>query len=198
MKVVEVNAKGLACPQPVVLTTKALDEIECGEVIVSVTGEVARDNVMRMAESRGCTVSHEMKDDSFILRIAKVSSQQASHRVAAKEGAGESLAYLFDADFIGSNRELGKVLVNGFLNAIEVLPERTSTIVLISTGVKLATSGSYVLETLSKLCDSGFTLLICGTCLDFFNIRDKVRVGTVSNALTIMETLTNADKIVKF
>jgi len=198
MKVVEVNAEGLTCPQPVVLTKKALDKIERGEVIVSVTSEVARDNVQRMAESSGCTVSLEMKDHTFIVRITKVPSQKASHQVAEEEGAGEALAYLFDADFIGGNRELGKVLVNGFLNAIEALPQRTSTIILISTGVKLATTGSYALDTLSKLCDSGFTLLICGTCLDFFNIRDKVQVGTVSNALAIMEALTNANKVVKF
>jgi selenium metabolism protein YedF len=199
MKVVEVNAEGLACPQPVVLTKKALDEIERGEVIVSVTSEVARDNVKRMAESSGCSVSLEMKDDTFIVRITKVPLQKASHQVAdEEEGAGETVAYLFDADFIGSNRELGKVLINGFLNAIEALPKRTSTIVLISTGVKLATTGSYVLEPLTKLCDSGFTLLICGTCLDFFNIREKVQVGTVSNALVIMETLINASKVVKF
>jgi tRNA 2-thiouridine synthesizing protein A len=55
-----------------------------------------------------------------------------------------------------------------------------------------------VLDTLSKLKESGFEMLICGTCLDFFKIRDKVQIGTISNALEIMETLTNADKVIKF
>ena len=200
MEKVEVNAKGLACPQPVVLTKNALGEIEEGKVVVTVDSELARDNVKRMAESEGCSVSIENQgDDVYSLHLTKVGSSTASQVLATeKKLTQEPLVYLFDADFIGGNRELGKVLVNGFLNAIPSLPKRKSTIILISNGVKLATSGSYVLDTLKKFEQKGFTVLICGTCLDFFKIREKVEVGTISNALEIMEALTNAAKVVKF
>jgi tRNA 2-thiouridine synthesizing protein A len=200
MKKVEVNAKGLACPQPVVLTKNALGEIEEGKVVVIVDSELARDNVKRMAETEGCSVSIEDQgDDVYSLHLTKVSSSTASQVLTTeKKLTQEPLVYLFDADFIGGNRELGKVLVNGFLNAIPSLPKRKSTIILISNGVKLATSGSYVLDTLKKFEQKGFTVLICGTCLDFFKIREKVEVGTISNALEIMEALTNAEKVVKF
>ena len=200
MKKVEVNAKGLACPQPVVVTKNALGEIEEGEVVVTVDSELARDNVRRMAESEGCSVSIEDQgDDVYLLHLTKVGSSTASQVLPTeKKLTQEPLVYLFDADFIGSNRELGKVLVNGFLNAIPSLPKRKSTIILISNGVKLATAGSYVLDTFKKLTQMEFTILICGTCLDFFKIREKVEVGTISNALEIMEALTNAAKVVKF
>jgi tRNA 2-thiouridine synthesizing protein A len=200
MKKIEVNAKGLACPQPVVMTKNALGEIEEGEVMVTVDGELARENVKRMAENEGCSVSVEDQDDDiYALHITKVGSAAISQEpVAEKQLTQEPLVYLFDADFIGSNRELGKVLVNGFLNAIPSLPKRKSIIILISNGVKLATSGSYVLDTLKKFEEMGFTILICGTCLDFFKIREKVEVGTISNALEIMEALTTAAKVVKF
>jgi tRNA 2-thiouridine synthesizing protein A len=200
MKKVEVNAKGLACPQPVVMTKNALSEMEKGEVVVTVDGEVARDNVKRMAESEGCSVSVEDRGDAiYLVHITKVASPPVPQAVATeKQLIREPLVYLFDADFIGSNRELGKVLVNGFLNAIPSLPERKSTIILISNGVKLATSGSYVLDTLKQFEEMGVTILICGTCLDFFKIREKVEAGTVSNALEIMEALTAAGKVVKF
>ena len=200
MKKVEVNAKGLACPQPVVLTKNALSEIERGEVVVTVDNEVARENVKRMAESEGCTVSIEERgDDIYSLHITRVGPGAVSQEpVTEKKRIQEPLVYLFDSDFIGTNRDLGKVLVNGFLNAIPSLPKRKSTIVLISNGVKLATSSSYVLETLKQFEEMGFTILICGTCLDFFKIREKVAVGTISNALEIMEALTTAAKVVKF
>jgi len=200
MEKVEVNAKGLACPQPVVMTKNALGEIEKGEVVVTVDSEVARDNVKRMAESEGCSVSIEAQgDDIYALHITKMGSAAVPQALAAeKQLTQEPLVYLFDSDFIGSNRELGKVLVNGFLNAIPSLPKRKSTIILISNGVKLATSGSYVLDTLKKFEEMGFTMLICGTCLDFFKIREKVEAGTISNALEIMEALTTAAKVVKF
>ena len=199
MKTVKINAKGLACPQPVVLSKKALAEIESGEVVVCVDNETARDNVKRMAENEGCIVAVKEGDDGFELKITKLSSSKVSQEsVTEKKVVEETLVYLFDSDFIGSNRELGKILVNGFLNAIPSLPKRKSKIVFISNGVKLTTRGSYVFDTLSKLKHSGFGMLICGTCLDFFKIRDKVQIGTVSNALEIMEALTNASKIIKF
>lgn len=199
MKTVKINAKGLACPQPVVLSKKALAEIESGEVVVCVDNETARDNVKRMAENKGCIVAVKEGDDGFELKITKLSSSKVSQEsVTEKKVVEETLVYLFDSDFIGSNRELGKILVNGFLNAIPSLPKRKSKIVFISNGVKLTTRGSYVFDTLSKLKHSGFEILICGTCLDFFKIRDKVQIGTVSNALEIMEALTSASKIIKF
>ena len=200
MKKVEVNAKGLACPQPVVMTKNALGEIEKGEVVVTVDSEVARDNVKRMAESEGCSVAIEVQgDDTYSLHITKVGSAADTQAVVTeKELTHEPLVYLFDSDFIGTNRELGKVLVNGFLNAIPSLPKRKSTIILISNGVKLATAGSYVLDTLKQFEQMGFSILICGTCLDFFKIREKVQAGIVSNALEIMEALTTAAKVVKF
>jgi len=73
-----------------------------------------------------------------------------------------------------------------------------STIVFISNGVKLTTKGSYVLEALTKLKDQGYEMLICGTCLDYFKIREKVKIGTISNAVEIVESLTNAQKVIRF
>ena len=199
MKTVKIDAKGLVCPQPVVLSKKALAEIESGEVVVCVDNETARNNIKRMAENEGCTVNVKDGCDGFELQITKVSLSEVSRGlVAEKKVVEETMVYLFDSDFIGNNRELGKVLVNGFLNAITSLPKRKSKIIFISNGVKLTIKGSYVLDTLSKLKHSGFEILICGTCLDFFKIREKVQIGTVSNALEIMETLTNAGKIIKF
>ena len=200
MKTVKVNAKGLACPQPVVLSRKALAEIESGEVVVYVDSETARDNVKRMAEHEGCMVKvDDQGSDGFVLQLTKVASVQVSKEVAAdKKSVAETFVYLFDADFIGSNRELGKVLVNGFLNALTSLENRKGKMIFISNGVKLAIADSYVLETLTKLEDGGFEILICGTCLDFFKLRERVQVGAISNALEIMEALTGADKIIKF
>jgi len=53
MKTVKIDARGLTCPQPVVLTRNALAELESGVVMVYVDNETARDNVKRMAENEG-------------------------------------------------------------------------------------------------------------------------------------------------
>jgi len=200
MKTVEVDAKGLACPQPVVLSKKALSEISEGEVMVYLDSDVAKENVMRMARNEGCSVAvNEKEEGVFEVLITRVPSKKTTEEKAPQPDTAEGeIVYLFDSDFIGTNRELGKVLSNGFLNAIASLPNKKGSVVLISNGVRLSTKGSYALKQLSKLKDSGINILICGTCLDFFKIREKVKVGTVSNALEIMECMTSAAKVIKF
>lgn len=200
MKKKEVDARGLACPQPVVLAKKALEDIPEGEILVLVDTENARDNVVRLAESRGCAATAQQEGNCFAVSIEKKAGavQKTAARETSCSGPEGEIVYIFDADHIGSNRELGKVLVNGFLNAALSLPQKKCSIILISNGVKLAVKGSYALEVLSKLRDYGFSILICGTCLDFFKIRDKVQVGTVSNALEIMGRMTGASRVIKF
>ncbi len=201
MKRVQVDAKGLACPQPVVLTKKAIDRIDEGEVLVVVDSEIAKENVTRMAIASGCSITVTEKDAGIVeLQIVKspaIRSNAKKKRLDTPAQQGPAV-YLFDADFIGSNMELGKVLVNGFLNAIASLPSGQGTIILLSNAVRLAVEGSYALAALATLERCGYTILICGTCLDFFKIRDAVRAGTVSNALEILERMTAASKVIKF
>ncbi|MBN2108922.1 MAG: sulfurtransferase-like selenium metabolism protein YedF [Deltaproteobacteria bacterium] len=191
-----IDAKGLACPQPVVLTKNALVQIMQGEVCVLVDNETARDNVSRFAASQGCSVSVSCSGESLFEVLIKKDGACAACQVS--DAMTEKIVYLFDADYVGTNMELGKVLMNGFLTAMQNLQNKHCAIVLISNAVRLATEGSYVLEVLKGLEKAGFGIFICGTCLNFYKIRDNVRVGTISNALEILECLTGAAKIIKF
>jgi len=198
----EIDARGLSCPQPVVLAGQAINKTCEGEIIVLVDSETPRDNVLRLAVSLGCTAHAEPDGTGFRLVIRKqpVARPAAGECSACKpiaEDSGE-IVYLFDSDYVGSNRDLGKVLTNGFLNAALALPHTRCAIILISNGVRLATQGSYALEVLEKLTARGFRILICGTCLDFFKIRGEVQLGTISNALEIMQAMTGAGKVIKF
>lgn len=191
-----IDAKGLACPQPVVLTKQALDGFNHGEMTVFVDNDTARENVARFAAGQGCTVTVIDKGGGiFELLIRK---EAASPSCAAAPPCPGKAVYLFDADHIGSNMELGKVLMNGFLSAMQNLQNKNCAIILISKAVRLATSGSYVLEVLQDLEKKGFSILICGTCLNFYKIRENVKVGTISNALEILECMTAGAKVIKF
>ena len=200
MKNVEVNAVGKTCPEPVAMTQKALLEAGKAGLVVFVDNEAAKDNVVRMAEKGGFKVkAYRKTKKGFKVEINKsLLPEKKKPGNTKKVLSKEKIVYLFESDFIGTNRELGKVLSNGFLTAIEELPERKSSIVLISKGVKLAIKKSYVLNRLKSLEEKGFEILICGTCLDYFKIRGKVDAGKISNALEIMECMTEADKVIKF
>jgi selenium metabolism protein YedF len=200
MKKTEVDARGLACPEPVVLTKKALDETAEGEILVLADTENARDNIVRLAQSQGSEVVVAEEAGYSRINISKKAGEKPRSDFAVTSCAApdKQIVYLFDSDHIGSNRELGKILVNGFMNAAFSLGHKNCTMILISNGVKLATKGSYALEVLGKLQEQGVSILICGTCLDFFKIRDKVQIGTVSNALEIMQRMTSAANTIKF
>ena len=196
----EVDTRGRACPEPVVLTKKGLDETAEGEILVLADGENARDNIVRYAQSQGCEVTVAEDRGCYRIVITKKSGSKpaAEPYVAVCPSSEKKIVYLFDSDYVGSNRELGKVLLNGFMNAALALPHKNCTVILISNAVKLAVRGSYALDVLNNLQQQGVGILICGTCLDFFKIRDEVAIGTVSNALEIMQRMTAAASTIKF
>ncbi len=190
-----IDARGLSCPQPVVLAKQAIEDSGPAVFSVLVDNEAARDNVSRLAEAKGRSVSILDKDASqFELLIQK----EAACAVVPETAQPGAITYLFDDDHVGANMELGKVLMNGFLSAMQNLENKNCSIVFISKAVRLGTEGSYVLEVLQGLEKQGFKILLCGTCLDFYKIRENVRVGTISNALEILECMTGAAKIIKF
>jgi intracellular sulfur oxidation DsrE/DsrF family protein len=69
-------------------------------------------------------------------------------------------------------------------------------IVFFNAGVKLVAADSPVLEDLQALAGRGVQILACGTCLGYFELKEKVAVGEVSNMYTIAETMLGAGKVV--
>jgi selenium metabolism protein YedF len=191
-----IDARGLACPQPVILTRKAL--LKSGQVITVVDNATARHNVSRMAEKEGCTVAVDENDDGIYLRISR--DEAAEPETGAVDAAGAPagpLVLAVQEDSMGrGDSELGAILIRGFfhtLGEVQPLPDR---IIFYNTGVRLAVEGSPVLEDLQMLAGKGVEILACGTCLGHFEITDKLAVGEVSNMYTIAEALLGAGKVV--
>jgi selenium metabolism protein YedF len=185
------DARGKACPQPVILTRNALSE--ASELIVIVDNATAEENVSRMAEKAGHAVQVEHREDGTYLHIVRTTSQLA--QVETKAGA--STVILVTSEVFGRGEaELGSILMRGFfhtLNEVEPLPRG---IIFINSGVRLVAEGSEVLDDLHALCGKGIEILACGTCLKYYGLIDKVAVGQVSNMYTIAETLLRADSVV--
>lgn len=197
MKEIKIDARGKACPEPVIMTKKALAEAWPDPVIVLVDNETARDNVRRMAENSGFRVEISGRGkDVYELKITRGAGNPTGSGENSCSPPDSSLrTYLLNSDHIGANRELGKVLVKGLLNAAAELPY-PQQLVFINTGVKLVAEKSYCLEILEKLEKSGARILACGTCIDYFKLRDKIKVGKISNALEIMEALSGPGKLI--
>ncbi len=194
-----VDARGLPCPQPVVLTRNALQE--SSEVTTIVDSTTAQENVTRMAEKAGCTVQVEQHDDGIYLHIRKAQTSEKSdvsgYEVACQTSAGP-LVVVIPSEFMGrgEHEELGRVLVRGFLHTLGEVQPLPDTIIFFNSGVKLVVEGSPALDDLRNLCDQGVTILACGTCLGYYNLKEKIAVGEISNMYTIAETMLRAGKVV--
>ncbi len=107
-----------------------------------------------------------------------------------------------DVIFITSDRlgtgdeELGKILMKSFLNTLWDYKTKPSKVLFINRGVMLTTEGSEVLETLELLEKEGVEILSCGTCLAFYRIKEKLRVGKVTNMPYIVDSLLTTSKII--
>lgn len=196
-----IDARGWACPKPVLETKKALQTDSILTVIVD--NRAARENVSRLASKSGCQIRVEEKADGIYLHIEKGADAPAQKEVEREtesyiECASGKLVLSIFSDTIGSGSdELGGILMRAFMHTFTEVDPRPDTIILINNGVKLATSGSPVLEDLQTLANEGVEILVCGTCLNYFDLTDDIAVGGISNAYTIAETMLQAGKVVK-
>lgn len=187
----QIDARGMDCPQPVILTKKALEEIKQGKVITIVNSETARENVKKLAVNMTCNVDVQKIGDDFHISILKEKGLEGPkfENTADKNG----LIILLSSDALGSgDKTLGKILMGAYLKALTegcLLPE---TIILMNSGVNLSVEGSNALKALRELEGKGVEVLSCETCLDYYGIKDNLAVGQASNMYVIAERLCDA------
>lgn len=192
-----VDARGLACPQPVIQTRKAMLQAE--RIVTLVDNETAVTNVSRMAEKAGWQVVVVPDEEEFRLELNKGDATPRSEPlpVGRAEALNGPLVLVVSADSMGRGEaELGNILVRGFFHTLGEVQPLPQTIILFNTGVKLACEGSPVLDDLRTLEDKGIEMLVCGTCLGYFELTEKLAAGQVSNMYDIAETMLGAGKVV--
>ncbi len=192
-----VDCRGLACPQPVMTTKEALDQLKEGELLVIVDNAVSCNNVERFAQSQGFGVEVEQRGEDFSLRIRKGKVREEAELPQEKEKAKKIIVYI-NSHLVGNGDEaLGSFLMKAFLKALLDLETKPNRLVLINSGVQLASEGSKVLDTLIALSEKGVEILSCGTCLDFYGLKGKLKVGVVSNMYEIIQSMVEADRLIR-
>jgi len=190
----EVDARGLACPQPVLNTKKALEEIGEGVVKVIVNNTTAKDNVKRFAESQGCSVEIEEKGGDFYLTVVKGEVPEAEKK--PEEAIGKDVI-LICTDTLGTgDKRLGEILMKAFLNTLVDTEPKPAKLVFMNNGVKLTTEGSEVLDALEALEKKGVEIFSCGTCLDYYRLKEKLQIGEATNMFDTVKSLVGAAKVI--
>lgn len=197
---ITVNAMGDNCPIPVIKTKKAMQALVGPETIeVLVDNEVAVQNVTKMAESSGGQVhSEKLGDAEYKVTISMQGAPQVQEDTACIPDAKGDLVVVVSSDRMGTgNDELGKVLIKGFIFAVTQLDTLPKAMLFYNGGVTLTTEGSPALEDLKSLEAQGVEIMSCGTCLDYYGLKDKLAVGSVTNMYNIVETQAKAAKVIK-
>ena len=189
-----IDCKGLACPLPVVKAKKYFDSIESGEATIIVDNLVAKDNIVKLAKGSGNESIVEEKEGLYFIKITKEKCEAVNEET--KESKKFTLLVSTDKLGMGDDK-LGDMLMKSYIFALSEADTVPTDLLFINGGVNLTIDTSPVLESLKKLIERGANILVCGACLDFYNVKDKLSLGEITNMYTIVELMNSADKTIK-
>jgi len=108
----------------------------------------------------------------------------------------DTKVFLITSDVMGRGEdELGGLLMANFLRLLGESSEKPATMVLLNSGVRLVCDGSNVLGHVRKLEEQGVEMLACTTCLEYFDLMDKLKVGKPTTMAKSIQSMMNADVV---
>ncbi len=197
-----VDCKGLICPMPLIETKKVIRESKIGdELLVEVDNETSFNNLSHFLNDNGLTFEHSKEGIvyriKFIAKELQAKPQESNAEVKPSINHGNYIV-VFSSNYMGSgDDDLGKLLMKGYINTIDQLETLPQEIVCYNSGVILATKGSDSGKSLKRIEGLGVKISVCGTCVDFFGLKDNLEVGTITNMLYIAGKLAGSSIIVK-
>lgn len=193
----EIDARGLACPAPVLQTKKAIEQAGADAVRVRVDNPASAQNVERFLSSQGFSVQTEKRHGEFLIQGERQEGAAFSPAQTPEKGEQRKILVLVTSQHMGRGDDAlgGRLMVN-FLNTLPEMGDGLWRLVFLNSGVKMTIEGAPALQTLKSLEEQGLTLLVCGTCLDHFDLLAQKAVGQTTNMLDIVTALQLADQVI--
>ncbi len=194
----EIDARGLACPAPVLQTKAAIEEVNPSFIKVIVDNEASKQNVCRFLESQNFKTSVQNEGNDFHVigkREGSISSEVTAHDKSKDDI--KKIMVMLATDRMGyGDDELGLKLMISYIKTLKEMGDELWRLVFVNNGVKLTIGDSEVLPVLKEYEKSGLHILVCGTCLTHFNLLEKKQVGETTNMLDIVTAMQLADKVI--
>ncbi|WP_027186157.1 sulfurtransferase-like selenium metabolism protein YedF [Desulfovibrio inopinatus] len=199
------DCQGLDCPQPVIRCKQSIENDSPSTLTVIVDNEPARENVGRFLRSRGYDVTFE--PDGSVWKVVGTNQQPGATPDTASNPSldqaqpveiGRVTMVLISTQYLGvGSDELGEKLMLNFISTLPEMGDHLWRIVLVNGGVKLAAGNGPIAKKLQEIESSGVSILVCGTCLEYFGLLEAKSVGQTTNMLDVVTSLDNADKVIK-
>ncbi|WP_312641655.1 sulfurtransferase-like selenium metabolism protein YedF [Hydrogenoanaerobacterium sp.] len=199
---INIDAKGKACPMPVIMAKKELDA-GAKQLTIEVDNQIAVENLKRLGESQGFTVTAFGEGASFQVAFSADGSLVQSTATKA-EGLTEAAVKADWVLFVGNegigsgSPELGGNLMTMLFYTLAQGNDLPKSVLFMNGGVKLPTQNEQVVEHLHTLQERGCEVLVCGTCLNYYGLSEQLKIGTVSNMYDISSRMLAAAKVISF
>lgn len=205
-----IDGRNLPCPQPLMLLKKAVDAGDAEIIEITVNNTAARENLIKYTKHVKIEITNteEVNEDTILTIDTKNQESSMTNEeypvpesiTENKQGpsipAGTAKTIYIRTETIGSaNKELGMLLMRGFIYTLTEMDKKPSTIILMNDGVRLAVKGSESVENIQILGKAGVKILVCGTCLDYLHLTKELETGQISNMYEITEELMDSPSV---
>lgn len=202
-----IDARRQLCPRPLIMAKKALKELAFNDVFaLLIDNETSKTNVERFLTENKISFHTSKKNEWFELIISKDQNTLLNEQVnefCHLTNDPASLKTTLTGDMIIMNKnsighgpeDLAVKLVKGFFMTIMEVPQKPLAMAFYNSGILLCLEDSCVLEELQSIEKAGCKILVCGTCIDHYDVKSKVKVGVVSNMLDILGMMGQASKV---
>lgn len=187
----KLDCRGLACPMPVIKAKQMLEENENIILDVTVDNDVARQNLEKLASSMNLKSDYKKDGENFVVSIEKgenVENVQSDVLI----GEARQTMLIKTATLGYGDDTLGATLMKGFIFTLTQSKPFPKKIMFLNGGVKLTSDNEETIKNLKVLEDAGVEIVSCGACLDFYGLKEKVKVGKIGNMYDIVDSLNKA------
>ncbi|MCL2415757.1 MAG: sulfurtransferase-like selenium metabolism protein YedF [Defluviitaleaceae bacterium] len=187
-----INCIGDICPVPVVKLRNALVGKTSGKIQIMVDNDISLENLRRFTIQKGHNFSYTQDEEKYliVIEISDISNQAASAQT-------ENLVVMSSQIMGNGDDVLGGILTKSFVFALTQSENLPKKMIFYNSAVKLCLDDSPILQDLQTLEKSGVLILVCGTCLDFFNVINRLSIGEITNMYSILEAMQSANCIIK-
>jgi selenium metabolism protein YedF len=199
-----IDARGQLCPKPLIMLRTVMRELnESSDLQILIDNEISRDNLMKFLSDQNIEVKCETAENHWIISGFYQPGQQSfqptpSVFLDSIDTDTNMIASLFPSDYVvvikndkmgQGDSDLGSILIQGYFSALAETENKPVKVIFYNAGVMLTTDNSPVLHSLKKMSELNVDLVVCGACVDFYQIKSDVAVGRISNMMEIVDIL---------